>query len=191
MQIKIYLSQILGLNCYNEYDKYVGKIKDLLIDVSPFGKEHKRPKVVGVKMKIGREYKIMDFESFELKKFKDNVSVVCYEFHEINVCENCLWLRENVLDKQLIDINGRKLVRVNDVRMVTLDSGTYVLAVDVGMEGFVRRLGVERPIQFFLNTFKKDIPDRFILWDDIQTVDTENVNIKLSKENSKLSRLHP
>jgi magnesium transporter len=55
---------------------------------------------------------------------------------------NCLWLAENILDKQIVDINGRKLVRVNDVRMVMIPSGTYAIAVDVGIEGLLRRIGI-------------------------------------------------
>ena len=52
-----------------------------------------------------------------------------------------LMLAENVFDKQIVDINGRKLVRVNDVRMVFVPAGAYVIAVDIGMDGFLRRIG--------------------------------------------------
>jgi Mg/Co/Ni transporter MgtE len=100
-------------------------------------------------------------------------------------------LKESILDKQIVDITGRKLVRVNDIRMVVIPTGAYVVAVDVGTEGLLRRIGIDRPIRNLLQLFKGKIPSKFILWDDVETVDLNTLSIQLSKTRSKLDTLHP
>ncbi|MFA6582386.1 MAG: CBS domain-containing protein, partial [Paludibacter sp.] len=100
-------------------------------------------------------------------------------------------LAKNILDRQIVDINGRKLVRVNDIRLVAIASGTFVIAVDIGTEGLLRRLGVAAIVNKTLHIFRLALPTQFILWDDVEAFDTTNFNIKLSHTSSKLQRLHP
>jgi CBS domain-containing protein len=195
-QITFYLSQILGKNYISDDGTVLGKIRDFLIDQSTLpGKEAEpvRPRIVAIRVKKGNVIRVLDFSSFEIKKFKRKLRITCLEVHDIlpESFSNCLWLAENILDKQIVDINGRKLVRVNDIRMVMIPAGTYAIAVDVGMEGLLRRIGIDKPIQTMLDPFKADIPGKFILWDDIAAVDFSNSNIKLSKSSSKLNTLHP
>ena len=59
-----------------------------------------------------------------------------------------LLLGEAMLDQQIVDINGRKVVRVNDIRMVSIPDGIFAIAVDVGIEGLLRRIGIVKPIRF-------------------------------------------
>ena len=121
------------------------------------------------------------------------ISVTCTELIELSndEVENGLLLVENILDKQIVDMNGRKLVRVNDVRLATLPAGTFAIAVDIGIEGLLRRIGIALPIKRFLSLIKISIPTKFILWDDVQAIDHSNLNIRLSKSYSKLHTLHP
>ena len=195
-QITFYLSQILGQNYISDDGTVLGKIRDFLIDQSSLpGMEAEpvRPRVVAIKVKKGKEYRVLDFSLFEIKKFKRKLRITCQEVHDISPdsFSNCLWLAENIQDKQIVDINGRKLVRVNDIRLVMIPSGTYAIAVDVGIDGLLRRIGIGSPIQSLLDPFSIDIPGKFILWDDIEAVDFTNASIKLSKSSSKLNTLHP
>jgi Mg/Co/Ni transporter MgtE len=121
------------------------------------------------------------------------INVTCSELIELNNDEisNGLLLVENILDKQIVDLNGRKLVRVNDVRLATLLTGTFAVAVDIGIEGLLRRIGVSIPMKKILSLFRINIPAKFILWDDVQAIDFSNLNIKLSKSYAKLHTLHP
>jgi len=196
LQTTFYLSQILGKRFYSPEGKILGVIKDFLIDTTlQSGPEPEplRPRVIAVKARVGTDTIIYDFATFEVKRFKRNLKVTCYELHESaeESPVNCLWLNENILDKQIVDINGKKLVRVNDVRMVQIPSGTYAIAVDVGIEGLFRRIGIGRFLETALDPINVSIPGKMILWDDIETVDFSNSSIKLSKSSSKLHTLHP
>ncbi|HNY03128.1 MAG TPA: magnesium transporter MgtE, partial [Bacteroidales bacterium] len=191
-QITFYLSQILGKSYISESGAMLGRIIDFLVEQGPLaGKDGEplRPRVVAIRVKKDKDTRVLDFTSFEIKKFKRKLRITCHEVNVISpdIFANPLWLRENILDKQIVDISGRKLVRVNDIRLVIIPAGTYALAVDVGLEGLLRRIGIDKPIQTMLDPFRASLPGKFILWDDIATVDFSNTSIKLSKAFSRLN----
>jgi magnesium transporter len=195
-QTTFYLSQILGKKFVSLNGDDLGKIKDFYVDLTVWSggeNEPLRPRVLAVKVKTSQREAIYDFSSFEITKEKSEIRLICHEVNEISTQDQSehLWLVRNILDKQIVDLNGRKLVRVNDIRMVMIPSGTYALAVDVGVPGLLRRLGIDRFPEFFLRLFRITIPGKLILWDDIETVDAENAKIRLSTPSSRLNTLHP
>jgi magnesium transporter len=189
-----YLSGIIGKEAFDTDGEAIGIIKDLLINSIPGApNDYGRQIVTGVKLKTGKETRYYSFNNFRVIKAREALNVSCSELAELNEEEvlNGLLLVESILDKQIVDLNGRKLVRVNDVRLVTLSQGTYPLAVDIGIEGLLRRIGISIPIKKFLSLFGVSIPAQFILWEDVQAIDFSNFNIKLSKSYAKLHTLHP
>lgn len=182
-----YLSRIIGNTVFSTTGKSMGKILDLVVDVN-----YTRPKVVAVKVKYGKSIKVINFSKFDILKEKGQYRLKCTDAEELEVAgENSLYLCKHVLDRQLVDMDGRKLVRVNDIRLAILSSGTFVVAVDVGIEGLLRRLGIAKPIKSIVKPFGLSVPSKLILWDEVETIDYGHVGIKLSKEHSKLSTLHP
>jgi len=189
-----YLSGIIGKEAFGSDGDAIGVIKDLLINTAPSGQNDPNQQlVVGIKLKIGKETKFYSFKTFRVVKAREMLNVTCSGLLELNNGEvaNGLLLVESILDKQIVDLNGRKLVRVNDVRLATLPAGTFAVAVDIGIEGLLRRIGISIPIKRFLSLFKVNIPAKFILWEDVQAIDFSNLNIKLSKSYAKLHTLHP
>jgi len=192
-----YLSRILGRKVYDTNGRFIGIVKDLLIDTGPgtanqqppFG----RPVVSGIKLKIKKELKLFSFRYFEITKIDRKIDVTGHQLVELpeESVNNGLCLAEVILDKQIVDLNGRKLVRVNDIRLVALSESTYAIAVDIGVEGLLRRIGISHQIKTLLSLFNIAVPSKFILWDDVEAVDFSNFNIKLSKSYSKLHTLHP
>jgi magnesium transporter len=189
-----YLSIITGKEVFGADGDAIGVIKDLLISTAPSGQNDPNQQlVIGVKLKIKKETRFYSFSTFRVVKAREMISVTCSDLIELNNDEviNGLLLVENILDKQIVDLNGRKLVRVNDVRLATLPTGTFAVAVDIGIEGLLRRIGISIPIKRVLSLFKVKIPAKYILWDDVQAIDFSNLNIKLSKSYAKLHTLHP
>jgi magnesium transporter len=189
-----YLSGIIGKEAFDNDGKAVGIIKDLLLNAVPGVQSDSSSQLVtGIKLRTGKTSRFYSFSTFRIVKAREKLNVTCSDLVEIKEEEvnNGLLLVENILDKQIVDLNGRKLVRVNDVRLVTLATGTFALAVDIGIEGLLRRIGISQPIKKLLSLIKINIPAKFILWDDVQAIDFSNLNIKLSKSYSKLHMLHP
>lgn len=189
-----YLSGILGKEVFDADGDAIGRIKDLLVSAIPSGHADPNQQVVrGVRLKIGKKTEFYSFFPFRISKAREMLNVTCTELIPLSgeEVDNGLLLAENILDKQIVDLNGRKLVRVNDVRLATLPSGTYAIAVDIGIDGILRRVGIRRPIKGLLSIIGITIPARFILWDDVQAIDFSNQNIKLSKSYARLQTLHP
>ncbi len=189
-----YLSRLIGKEAYGTDGEAIGIVKDLLVSAVPgVQSESSSQLVTGIKLKLGKESGLYSFSSFRVVKAREQLNVSCSGLIQLPAEEvnNGLLLVENMLDKQIVDLNGRKLVRVNDIRLVTLPTGTFTIAVDIGIEGLLRRIGIAEPIKWFLSLFRINIPAKFILWDDVQAIDFSNLNIKLSKSYSKLHTLHP
>jgi len=182
-----YLSRIIGNKVYSDSQKVLGKLLDLVVDVNSI-----RPKVIAVKIKIDNTVRIIDSVNFSISKQKGQYVLLCSLVKDMELSqENTMFLVRHVLDRQIVDMDGRKLVRVNDLRLANLSNGTYVVAVDVGVEGLFRRLGIAKPAKRMLKPFGMSIPSKLILWDEVAAVDFSHAGIKLSKSYSKLSTLHP
>lgn len=189
-----YLSGIIGKEAFGADGDAIGIIRDLLVSAVPSGQNDPNQQlVIGVRLRINKETRFYSFKSFRVVKAREMLNVSCLGLIELSneEVENGLLLVENILDKQIVDLNGRKLVRVNDVRLATLPAGTFAVAVDIGIEGLLRRIGIALPIKRALSLFKINIPAKFILWDDVQAIDYSNSNIRLSKSYAKLHTLHP
>lgn len=188
-----YLSRVIGNKVFDANSKQVGVVKDLLVDSNYSNQSSGRPLVSGIKIKQGNKIAIYSFDSFNVEKVNGRIKITCDNLFELSIesIEAGLLLAEVILDKQIVDLNGRKLVRVNDVRLVSLSEDTYVVAVDIGVEGLLRRIGIAKPLKTLFSLFNKSIPSKFILWEDVEAVDFSNLNIKLSKSYSKLQTLHP
>jgi magnesium transporter len=183
-----YFSRTRNKKFYSPDGRPLGRIKDMLIELTGA-----RPVVLAVKAKVQGKERILDFRTFELVKAVTKYVIKCNEISDYVITENShsIFLAESVLDKQLIDINGRKLVRVNDIRLVIIPSGVYVIAVDVGFEGLLRRLGISHQIKTFLSWFNISLSSNFILWDEVETIDAMRAGIRLSSTYAKLNTLHP
>lgn len=189
-----YLSSLVGKEVFGPNGDSVGVIKDLLTRSIPGeGDEFTRQLVTGVRLKVGRQVINYSFRTFRVIKAREALNVTCVSLSDLPEDEiaNGLFLVENVLDKQIVDLNGRKLVRVNDIRLVTVAMGTFAIAVDIGIEGLLRRIGIAQPLKKFVSLFKGSIPAKYILWEDVLAIDYSNLNIKLSKTYSRLQTLHP
>jgi magnesium transporter len=122
--------------------------------------------------------------------------------------EGLFLLERDLLDQQVIDVNGRKVVRVNDVDLQVdaprdkdskdkdKDAGTHpvlrVYSVDVGARGAVRRLLRGVAPKSALHALLGKIPPRAIPWDFVDVIETDparRVKLKISYEG--LAKMHP
>ncbi|HEY0049432.1 MAG TPA: CBS domain-containing protein, partial [Pyrinomonadaceae bacterium] len=99
--------------------------------------------------------------------------------------EGEILLAKDVLDKQLIDVDGKRVVRVNDVQLIAVGDEWRVTGADVSFQGFLRRL---MPSGLSLNR-----PVEVLDWADVGylATDTATAAVQLKSSKDKLSRLHP
>ncbi len=110
--------------------------------------------------------------------------------------EGLLLLERDLLDQQIIDVHGRKVVRVNDVNLEPEPVNQHVTlkisGVDVGARGAVRRLLKGVVPWVALRTLVDQIPPKIIPWEFVDLIETDPARrVKLRIEHQLLSRLHP
>lgn len=182
-----YFSQVVGRKVYDENGKAIGKLKDLIADM-----DYPRPKVVAALLDIYGKPRPVDYNSVTISQDGKKLMITCERLDEFSTEGlNTIQLGHNVLDRQIVDVNVRKLVRVNDIRLAVMTNGTYVIASDVGAEGFLRRLGADGLVSAVLKPFGASVPSHLILWDEVEAVNYGHAGIKLKKETSSLLKLHP
>ncbi|MEI6766763.1 MAG: CBS domain-containing protein [Bacteroidota bacterium] len=194
-QKTFYLSQIIGSRVKDVNGIVIGRLKDLVVDISlvPSGEEEPvRPRVVAALIRAYNKNVYISYSDLSLVK-KRSYEFVCTSFLEMPIGknDNYLQLATSVLDKQIVDLNGRKLVRVNDVRLVNVPGGVFAIAVDVGLEGLLRRIGISTISRWAFSVFRANVPSHYIIWDDVEAIETSNLSIRLSKTSSRLHKLHP
>ncbi|MBV9270178.1 MAG: magnesium transporter [Candidatus Eremiobacteraeota bacterium] len=105
--------------------------------------------------------------------------------------EDALYLVQDLLDKQIVDVDGRKVVRINDLELARTAGKLRVVAADVGVGGLLRRLGLKSFGKRFTPWVYQNIPRSMIAWSSVAPIkDTNPAQVQLAKE-SKLARLHP
>lgn len=110
--------------------------------------------------------------------------------------EGVLLLERDLLDQQIIDVHGRKVVRVNDVELHADTSNHHVIfrvgAVDVGARGAVRRLLRGVVPHGALQPLLARIRPKMIPWEFVDLIETDPARrVKLKISHDRLARLHP
>jgi magnesium transporter len=183
----IYFTRLLGLHILGDDGELVGKLRDLVVDVGG-----QRPRVVAASAQSSEGERLIDFGPCRVLREEGRYSIRSSDPRDASLpAENLLYLKKHLLDKQIVDVDGRKLVRVNDLVLDSGATGSFLVAVDVGTEGLFRRLGVAQALSRLLRIFGKSIPSKLILWNEVEAVDFSSTQIKLSKAYSKLDGIHP
>jgi Mg/Co/Ni transporter MgtE len=100
-------------------------------------------------------------------------------------------LREFLLDKQIVDVHGAKVERVNDLQFIESDGKLLLVKVDVGLLGLLRRLGFDRQVSRFCNWFfDYDLKQKFIAWNFVEPLAKPD-HLKLQVPQTRLAELHP
>src|SRR5216684_2558102 len=118
------------------------------------------------------------------------------QWERFSPSDGLLLLKRDLLDQQIIDVHGRKVVRVNDVEIDSTPVNSHValnvLSVDVGARGAVRRLAKGVVPAFTLRALLEKIPTRVIPWQYVDLLETDPARrVKLNIAYEGLSKMHP
>ncbi len=169
----IYLSNLLGKNVYFERKIY-GKMVDFaVLESSP------NPTISKIVIKKNGKKLTVSPSNIEIKSFGAVLSSIKGPFLPYD--EGDFYLNEDLLDKQVIDIDDRRLVRVNDIVMDATNQ-LKVVGIDIGASGIIRRLSLDRFIK---------IKPKIIPWQIIEAFDYVTGNVKISLSQNRLNKIHP
>jgi magnesium transporter len=189
------LSELLGAPVYDPSGAASGHVGELALAPQ---EDKSRIASFIVKTKTGK--RVLPFAAVSAINGGIKAATKPDEWPTVNGTEGLFLLERDLLDQQVIDINGRKVVRVNDVDL-QLDapkgpgSGHPVLrvqSVDVGARGAVRRLLRGVAPRTALHALLGRIPARTIPWNFVDLIETDPARrVKLKISHDGLAKLHP
>jgi magnesium transporter len=147
-------------------------------------------------VKAGRELRLLPLKEVDELRGGVRVRGRAHHWAPFSNPEGFLLLSRDLLDQQIIDVHGRKVVRVNDVDLRQEPTNHHIAlrmeAVDIGARGAVRRLLKGIVPYGALQALLRKIPPRLIPWDYVDLIETDPARrVKLKIEHDRLSKLHP
>jgi CBS domain-containing protein len=183
----LYLSQAIGRPVRDRNDEPIGKVADLIVAVGD-----RYPPVTGLVVETDRRRIFLPWTSVEyLDASGARLRTRTIDIDKFRQRADEILLRSDLMDKQIVDIDGRKVVRVNDLRLDEIEGKLHLVAVDVGAAGLLRRLGIEGGFRVLARNLRVPVPERYIDWEDVDPVETSIASIKLRVPHQGLAELHP
>jgi CBS domain-containing protein/sporulation protein YlmC with PRC-barrel domain len=183
-----FLSEILHKPVTDPDGNRVGSLQDVIASM-PSDFHH--PMVVAIVVKTGKEahnIPFTDLATLFAPAIPLNRPVGEIQFYTPG--EKDIYLAQDVLDKQIIDTDDIRVVRVNDVQLIRVNNSVYASNVDIGTLGILRRIGLEKFAQRIISPFRRDLPQSFISWDDVEVL-LHDQQMRLKVPGSKITDLHP
>jgi len=184
----LFFSKILHKDIRNLDDSVIGNLNDVLIDSRGI-----KPTLTAIEVKSGKRLFYINCEAIEIYREKTNRFHLKLSSPQITFTtppENAIFLAKDILDRQIIDINGRKVERVNDIRIGLINSNWTVVAADIGLRGLIRRLGLEYLGITLTTLLKTEFHNKLVVWDEVQPLISNRDNLKLTQPYTKLTTLH-
>lgn len=183
----IYFSQVIHQRVWDGYGSPIGKLEDILIDAT----EKKMPPVVALVLKdnplniklISAKQVASFWPSMTLRVGIEKIIPYTPNGHELP-------LLDRVLDQQIVDIEGRRLVRVNDLQLARAGENFVLTGVDISGMGLLRRLGLEKVGTSLQSLFHRSPGTAVIPWNLVASIEHDDP-LRLSVSQNKMVKMPP
>lgn len=179
----LYLSQIIGRPIIDGGGERIASIRDVIVR---YGSEE-YPPLIGLMARYRRRLFFIPKKNIaRLSEEGATMNRGVVDLTPFTRREGEILLAKDVLDNQLIDVDGKRVVRVNDVQIIDVGDDWRVTGADVSFKGFLRRL---MPKGFYGSSAPVEVID----WSDVGylATDSSTATVTLKSSRDKLSRLHP
>jgi Mg/Co/Ni transporter MgtE len=180
---EIFVSDVLNDVVYDAGGEDAGRLKDFVISS---GELFPQVEAIVINTKQGISIvpwnlvNIFNKRVIGILKFKDELEQFNYSSHMVLMCRD-------LLDRQIVDINGARVVRINDLKLGEIKGKLHLLAADVGTRGLLRRLRLEG----MADRLGIKLSSKLIPWNLFQPLEPNLNKLTLSATKQLLSRLHP
>jgi magnesium transporter len=181
-----FLSKLLGSPVRDAADKPAGTLHDLIVSPAPA-----YPIVTALAVK--RRGRVLYATWDQVTSFEESgtlLRVPAAELGERELRPGELPLSATFLDKQLVDTDGRKVIRVNDIQLLRSGPDVHVVGVDVSSTAILRRVGLAKVGERLAKGRQKPKP-HLIDWKDVDVEHTDDSSVRLTVPHTKLELLHP
>ncbi len=189
------LSELLGATVYDPSGAASGHVRE--VTLAP---QEDRNRIASFIVKTKSGNRVLSFSAVTTINAGIHTSTNPADWPAANGAEGQFLLERDLLDQQVIDVHGRKVVRVNDVDLevdAMIEAGRAhdilrIHSVDIGIRGAVRRLLRGLAPRAALHLLLQKIPPRTIPWSFVDLIETDPARrVKLKISNEGLATLHP
>lgn len=175
----LFLTFIVDRPVEGKTGEWIGVLEDLIVRIG----DERYPPIAGLVVRDGRRRFFVPARHLQDLNGAARLSSSTVDLQSFSRRDGEILLRRDVLDHQLIDITGRRIVRVNDVQLTRVE-GTYrVVGVDISARALLRRLGP----RFLAGRI---VGRQIIDWSDVQYLaSAAPVQLKVSYD--RLAELNP
>jgi magnesium transporter len=184
-----FLSQLLGKKVFGKDHAYLGKVKDV---VATFTERY--PEIEGLLLQRRQDSLFAPARSKDFIRLAEGKSLDLAEVETrpFTLAERQFLVRDTLWDKQIVDMNGAKVERVNDVQILIYSEKPFLVHVDVGFTGLTRRLGFENGVRSIARAFGRPLKDELVGWKFVQPVPEAALgSVKLNLRQDEMRKLHP
>ncbi len=180
-------SRLLGRRVLDASGFPLGRLADLAAEVHPT-----RPRVVGLLLDVDRPrvalipWSAVSQLDPEIRLNADRASLRPRPLQPDEIT-----LRETLLDKQVVDTQGVRVVKVNDLFLSKSNGELLLTGVDVGATGLLRRLGAERSVQWVFRHLGRPLTDHALPWTYVAALGGAVTPLKLGISRERLRAIHP
>ena len=186
---EMFVSELLGRPVIDRFEERIGIVRDIL---ATFGQSF--PKVSGLLVRLddsGAEKVILVGDIDLVGRQFVSTRTVKERVPYCQLTSDDILLCRDILDKQIVDTQGARVVRVNDIKLAKVEEEIVLIAVDVGFAGILRRLGLESAIGRILVPFRIKLAPSLIGWNHVEFLKKEVKKGKLTIPHKRVEELHP
>ena len=184
---EIFVSEIINKPVLDQTGEELGRLRDIVISAGePF------PAVSALVVAAGRTVYVIPWDIVNLfNRRVISVNILKKNITPAVVSPNDILISRDMLDKQIVDIDGAKLVRVNDLELGDVKGKLSLVAADIGLRGLLRRLGFEARGEKLLSLFGYKLQHKLIGWHYLQPVEPRLSKLTLTVSGQKVAQMHP
>jgi magnesium transporter len=179
----LYLSDLIKKSITDSNGKKIGKLKDIII--SPDSSD---PNIKAITVDMPNK-KLINIPCNRINDLEKEITLksTLKNIPNYKIKKSDIKLAEDVLDHQVIDIEDKKVKRVNDIIISSIHGHYHAIGIDNGVYGILKR--------FRLASIAKPLginpDDNIIAWENIDTLNTDYCDLKLKMPKQKIEKIHP
>ena len=177
----LHLSQIVGGELRDAGRERLGRVDDLIVRLG----DDEYPPVTGAVASVaGRQVFVPAEQMTEIAPGRITLGGDVLDLQHFRRRPQEVLLKKDVLDRQLINVDGARLVRANEIELTRLEGWYRVVGVDLSLRGLARRV-LPRPLARLFRA------GDFLDWASVEPFTGHVPTVRLRVPHPKLARLHP
>ncbi|BDG08144.1 magnesium transporter MgtE N-terminal domain-containing protein [Anaeromyxobacter paludicola] len=187
----LYLSELLGAKVRDAAGRPLGRVSDAVVATS-----ETYPPVEAIVVRRGGERVQLPWTAIRARRAGQlEVDATAAQAFQPASAADRIRLVEEILDQQIVDVEGAKVVRVNDLHFLSVKGALRLVHVDVGFRGLVRRMGWERAVDGAVRLVRPQAryleADQLLSWKLVQPLSSAPGKVRIDVAQRMLADLHP